>query len=278
VTIAVTAIPKVAIIGYGAISTELLATLERLNLADRVTGILDLPDRILDVRRAARDRFPVVATLDELLDTQPFVIVECAGQRAVKEFGAAVLRAKVDFMIASVGALADAALSSQLLEAARSGARVLIPSGAVAGIDGILAARTAGLATVIYSSLKPPVAWQGTLAEKLLKLDAQMSAVTFFDGSAREAALEFPQNANVGATIALAGIGLDKTRVKLIADPAVPSPLGVIEAAGDFGTFRFEILAYASSTNPKTSLLTAHSIALALCNGWAFSALETLAS
>lgn len=269
-------IPRTAIIGYGAISTELFAILEGLCAGDRITGVLELPERIPDVRRATSNRIPVVETLDALLDTRPDIVVECAGQRAVKEFGAAVLRAKIDFMIASVGALAEPDLASSFLEAARLGARLLIPSGAIAGVDGLLAARTAGLASVSYSSLKPPLAWKGTPAEKLLKLDAQTAAVTFFDGSARQAALEYPQNANVGATIALAGVGLDKTRVKLVADPGVVSPLGIIEASGDFGTFRFEILAYASPTNPKTSLLTAHSIVLALRMGWAFSALEFL--
>jgi aspartate dehydrogenase len=92
----------------------------------------------------------------------------------------------------------------------------------------------------------------------------------FFEGSAREAALRYPQNANVGATVAFAGLGLDRTSVKLVSDPAASGPLGLIEAEGDFGRMRFEILAYASR-NPKTSTLTAHSMVMALREGMAFA-------
>ena len=136
--------------------------------------------------------------------------------------------------------------------------------------DGLLAARTAGLREVFYTSVKPPYAWAGTRGEARIAA-AGNARTTFFEGSAREAALEYPQNANVGATLALAGIGLDGTRVRLVSDPSATAPLGIVEAAGEFGTFRFEILAYASRENPKTSLLTAHSMLLALREGICFS-------
>jgi aspartate dehydrogenase len=104
----------------------------------------------------------------------------------------------------------------------------------------------------------------------MLDLDAQANATTFFVGTAREAALQFPKNANVGATVALAGLGLDLTRVQLVADPALTGPLGIVEADGEFGRFRFEALAFASPANPKTSVLTAYSMMLAIDAGWAF--------
>lgn len=81
---------------------------------------------------------------------------------------------------------------------------------------------------------------------------------------------------SAGATVALAGIGRDRTAVRLVSDPAAIGPLGIIEAAGDFGTFRFEILAYASPRNPKTSLLTAHSILAAAYSGVRFPAAKAL--
>jgi aspartate dehydrogenase len=93
-----------------------------------------------------------------------------------------------------------------------------------------------------------------------------------FEGTARDAALAYPKNVNVGIAVALAGLGMDDTRVSLVSDPAASGPLGIIEAAGDFGTFRFEILAYASPRNPKTSLLTAHSIVAAAYSGVSFRA------
>ncbi len=267
---------RVAIIGYGAITAELMRCLDALGETRRIVGVLDVPERIRSLQAAGGARFALVDRFDSLLALRPQLVIEAAGHAAVRAFAAPVLAHGIDLIIASIGALADATLAKTLHEAARSGARLLVPSGAVAGIDGLLAARSAGLAAVTYSSLKPPIAWMGTPAEKILDLARQRERVTFFEGSAREAAIHYPQNANVGATVALAGLGLDRTRVKLIADPGVPCPLGIIEAEGDFGTFRFEILGYAAPTNPKTSLLTAHSIVHAMRYGYAFPALDML--
>jgi aspartate dehydrogenase len=116
----------------------------------------------------------------------------------------------------------------------------------------------------------PPSAQHGTPGEDKVHA-AGNRRITFFEGSAREAALAYPQNVNVGATVALASLGLDRTRVELVSDPAASGPVGIVTAAGDFGTFRFETLAYASPRNPKTSLLTAHSMLLALRERICFS-------
>lgn len=268
-----------AIIGYGAITHEIVDCLDRLGETGRIVGILDLPERLEELNGDAAGRFPVVGSLDELLALGPPMVVECAGHGAVHGCAAEVLASGTDFLMASVGTLAEAEFARALARAAAPGTRLLIPAGAVAGVDGLLAARTAGLRAVTYSSLKPPKAWAGTRAEDILDLAQTDQATTFFEGTARQAALDYPQNANVGATVALAGMGLDATRVKLVADPGVTDPLGIIEAEGDFGTFRFEIFAYAAPSNPKTSLLTAHSIVHAMRHGgepFAFDVLKAL--
>jgi len=171
--------------------------------------------------------------------------------------------------------LADPALSAELLATAGAGG-LLIPSGAIAGIDGLLAARTAGLQRASYTSVKPPPAWLGTPAQGMVEGDGGRRRTVLFEGTAREAALAYPKNVNVGVTVALAGLGMDATRVSLVSDPEAGGPLGIVEAAGDFGTFRFEILAYASPRNPKTSLLTAHSIIAAAYAGVFFPAAKGL--
>jgi aspartate dehydrogenase len=198
----------------------------------------------------------------------------------VASFGPDLLREGIDFLVASCGCLADRAVADRLVAAAgSSGAgRLLIPSGAVAGLDGLLAARAEGLGSVTYRSAKPPVAWRGTPAEKALDLARVTAPTVFFEGSARDAALAYPKNANVGVAVALAGIGLERTRVQLVADPTLQDPLGIIEAEGTLGRFRFETLAYAARGNPKTSRLTAHSLMLALEAGWAFSPMAALAA
>src|SRR5207302_8717766 len=114
-----------------------------------------------------------------------------------------------------VGALADDDLAASMQAARAKNARIWIPSGAIAGIDGLLAARTAGLREATYTSIKAPAAWKGTPGEA--QADAA-KRVTLFEGSARQAAKDYPQNANVAATVAFAGLGLDRTRVTLVSD------------------------------------------------------------
>jgi aspartate dehydrogenase len=250
-------VPRFALIGYGAIAEEIVRCLDALGDSAALAGVLVRPGRRLETHA----RFPVVSDADALMALEPEVVAECAGHGAVGEYGASVLERGADLLCASVGALAAPGLAARLARAAAPGARILIPSGAIAGVDGLLAAKSAGLQRVSYTSIKPPRAWQGMPADR---------REMFFEGSAREAALRYPQNANVGATVAFAGLGLDRTQVRLVSDPDASGPLGIIEAEGGFGRMRFEILAYASR-NPKTSTLTAHSMVMALREGMAFA-------
>ena len=119
-----------------------------------------------------------------------------------------------------------------------------------------------------YTSITDTAVWKGEPGE--VRACAARPG-TLREGAARDAAKDQPQNANVAATGAFAGIGLDRTRGTLVSDPAAAGPLGIVEAAGDFGTFRFETLAYASPRNPKTSAITAHSMLMALREGMCFA-------
>jgi aspartate dehydrogenase len=267
---------RIAAIGYGAITEEMVRSLDMRGQLDTLACVLVRPGRRTEREQKAQGRFRIVDALSDLLACKPQIVIEAAGHRAVAEFGAPILERGCDLLLASVGALADGALAKRLAEAASGGTELWIASGAVAGLDGLLAARSAGLDSVIYTSLKGPDAWKGTPAQDLLGDKARTERVIFFSGSARQAALQYPQNANVGATIALASLGLDRTRVELGSDPDVSGPLGIIEADGAFGHFRFEILALASPTNPKTSALTGHSLVAAVCDGMCFPALDTL--
>jgi aspartate dehydrogenase len=256
---------RFALIGYGAITEELVSRIERRGELEALLAVLVRPQRLAEARARAAGRFAVVDRLEALIEPAPAVVAECAGHAAMRQYAPALLSRGIDVICSSVGVLADREFESRLTRASADGdGRLWIPSGAVAGIDGLLAARTAGLNDVTYTSIKPPAAWDGTPGERLLAGAARGERTTFFEGSAREAATQYPQNANVGATVALAGLGLDRTRVKLVSDPSATGPLGIIEAEGEFGSMRFEILAYASPRNPKTSLLTAHSLYAAL--------------
>ena len=252
-----------AIIGYGAITEEVVRVLAERDRLTSLAGVLVRPGRLEEARAKASGRFRVVAKLGELLAAGPSIVAECAGHGAMRDYAVEILRAKVPLICSSVGVLADKAFATTLPNTDQ----LLIPSGAIAGIDGLLAARTAGLKEARYTSIKPPAAWIGTPAQD----KAGQERTVLFEGTAREAALAYPKNVNVGVTVALAGLGMDRTRVSLVSDPAASGPLGIIEACGDFGTFRFETLAYASPRNPKTSAITAHSMLMALRDGMCFA-------
>jgi aspartate dehydrogenase len=259
---------KVALIGAGAMARTVVRILSELgDEAPKVVGILELPE----CAEAARDKIggviPVVERLEDLLALNPEVIAEAAGQGAVHEHGEAILKAGRDLLIISIGSLADQALFDRLKAAARqSGAQILLPAGALGGIDALAAGRLGGLRTVRQTLAKPPNAWKDTPAEDILDLDSLDEAKTFFTGSAREAATLYPKNANVAATVALAGLGFDTSQVSLIADPNATGPIHRIEAEGTFGTFAIEIRGVSLPDNLKSSTLAALSIARSLAN------------
>jgi aspartate dehydrogenase len=242
---------RIGFIGQGAIACGALAA---LGTGFELCGHLVRPGRGKDAM--------AVEHLDDLLARHPDVIVECAGHEAVRLHGAKVLQAGVALMVVSIGALADPALEQALSEAAAQGrSRLILPAGAIGGIDALAAARLGGLTRVTYRARKPAMAWQGSPAEMAVDLGSLTEPTTFFRGSAREAAMAYPKNSNVAATVALAGVGFDATEVELVADPHSMRNVHEIAFEGADGAFRFEIEGRPSPDNPKTSLLTAHSVA-----------------
>jgi aspartate dehydrogenase len=243
---------KVAVIGYGAIGSFVVEHL-KAEPAIEVTAVFSIP-------APAACPVAVVDSVDALLATRPNLVVECAGHQALRESGEAVIRNGIDLLVVSVGALADAALEHSLRNASSNGGRLLIPGGALGGLDALSAAREAGLQSVEYSGRKAPAAWKGTPAEKFIGLASVTSAVTFLECDARTAALQFPQNANVVAALALAGLGFEKTKVKLIVDPAANGNNHSFVARGAFGEISATIRSTTLPSNPKTSVLAPFSL------------------
>jgi aspartate dehydrogenase len=258
---------SVAIIGGGSIACVIIRALLEQHPEVRLLGALDH-----DLDRAKERMGATVAltsSIEELLSWKPGLVVECAGHAALAEHGAAVLRHGIDLVVASVGALAKAELERALREAAAAGAaHIRIPSGAIGGLDALAAARLGGLDSVRYVGRKPALAWRGTAAEKVVDLDKVTDPTVIFEGSAREAALTYPQNANVTAATALAGLGFDATHVTLIADPNARGNEHQIEAEGRFGSLRFGVINAPLPDNPKTSSLAAYSLLRCLLAPW----------
>jgi aspartate dehydrogenase len=258
----------VALIGCGGIAQDVVAALRSSTPENgvRIVGALARPGRAAQAR-AALPGIDIVDVLDELVARRPELVAEVAGQQAVAEHGETVLRGGVDCLVISVGALADPALLGRLKAAAQAGnSRILLPAGAIGGIDAIAAMRVAGLTSVRYRSRKPPAAWRGSPAEKVADLGALTKRTVLYTGTAGEAALLYPQNANVAAAVALAGLGFDATQVELVADPDAPGNVHEIEAEGAAGRFAIQLQGKPSRSNPKTSALAAMSVARALIN------------
>ncbi len=256
----------IGLIGYGGIAQDVIAALREGGNAGRIVGILCQPGRTA----AASARLAIggiVESLDELLARKPAIVTEVAGQQAVAKYGPEVLRRGFDLLVISIGALAEPELLDRLKTAARDGgSRILLPAGAIGGLDAIAAMRVGGLHAVRYRSRKPPAAWRGSPAEKVADLDKLKGRTTLYRGNAGQAALLYPQNANVAAAVALAGLGFDKTEVELVADPDAPGNVHEIEAEGNAGRFAIQLQGRPSRTNPKTSALAALSVARALIN------------
>jgi aspartate dehydrogenase len=260
-------LPRIGLIGFGAIARLVVKGLDRTVPRAEIAAVLVRPERATETRAALPGTIAVVSQASRLAVLELDLVVECAGHQAVVQYGQTVVRMGVDLMIVATGALADDDFRSALTSAAReAGARIFVPAGAIAGIDGLNALRLGGLDRVRYTSAKPVEAWRGTPAEGRVDLDRLTGPAVIFQGPARVAAKLFPKNANLAATIALAGCGFDETEITLVADPALRENVGRIEAEGSFGQLFVELRGQATVGNPKTSAVTAFSILHAIEN------------
>lgn len=254
---------RVALIGFGAIGQRLALGLLQHPETVCLTGVLvheRAPARAAATGALAGLHDHITEDREAWLAAGPELVVECAGHAAVDAHAEAVLRAGCDLLLVSVGALTDDARCARLRAlASASGCQVQLVSGAIGGIDWLAAAHDAGLHAVVYRGRKPPAAWRGSPAEATHDLDTLQAPVCVFEGSAREAARAYPRNANVAATVALATLGLDETRVELWADPGVSDNRHEVEAWGEAGRLRLQLENRPDPDNPRTSLVTAHS-------------------
>ena len=256
---------NILMIGLGAIGSEVLRQLDDNNDI-LVRQILVRPGSNTQPCSGIDQKLDLISSIDEL-DFVPDFVLECAGHHAVSKYAPHFLKEGIDFGVVSVGALSKPGLLEELESCgARGSAKLCILSGALGGIDALSAARNKDLTVVEYSSRKPPASWVGTHAENKVDLKKISKETLLFEGLAREASELYPKNANVAATVALAGLGFDKTAVKLIADPNISHNIHEILAKGSFGEMSIRMVGNPLDENPKSSALTAYSAVRALKN------------
>ena len=248
----------VGIVGCGAIGRALLRAGDEGELGMAVAGVTSrstAPAReFLDTLESP----PPYLELDELVERSS-LLIETAGGHVVPSLADAAFGAGKDLMVISIGALLE---YPEVIEQARAlVCRLYAPSGAIAGLDGIKSACQGHVDRVEMVSRKPIAALEGApyLVDNEIPVVGLSDEQEVFYGPAREAAKGFPSNLNVSAAVSLAGIGADRTMVRIIADPALSRNCHDITVEGEFGLLCVHV-ENIPSENPKTGRLTALSI------------------
>jgi len=249
---------RVGIVGCGVIGTA-LAQYAQSELDDKIelVALFDIDmDKPKTLMANANVRAVVTGSIKDTAD-ECDLIIEAAGKDAVSEVLKEAIRAGKDAMIISVGGLID---NMDLMDlAAIGGRRIYVPSGAIAGLDGIKAASLRSVDAVTLTTTKPPKGLKGApyITEKGIDLDAIKEDKVIFEGSVLEAVKGFPKNINVSAALSLAGIGPEKTRVRIVCSPTATSNIHEIEFIGESGKILARTENVPCPTNPKTSYLAA---------------------
>lgn len=253
---------NVGLIGCGSMGSELARTVVRGDVGDAtIVGLYDdyAPNRSRLANELSSTDLPNLIefnNVSELIKCDELdLIIECASQKAVVTHAKSIIDAGISMLIMSSGAMIDPNFLRTISKSAeQSGASIYIPSGAVGGIDAIRASKSM-LEEVTIISTKKPISLVGSPGFAPWENKEITQATVIFEGSASEAVPLFPANVNVAATVSMAGIGPDKTKVRVIADPESPGNVHAISAISKAGKFSFNFENIPHKNNPRTSFL-----------------------
>jgi aspartate dehydrogenase len=253
------------IIGCGTIGSVIAKAAERMPEVERVL-LYDRDSNKAQLLASSLKKAERLEALDfESVDAD--LAIEAASQIAAKEFVPAALENSLDALIMSVGAFADRGFQSRCYSAVSSyDSIVVIPSGAVAGVDALKGAARAEIESVKLTSTKPPLGFAGVkyLLDRGIDVNKITERAVLYSGPASQAVQHFPANVNVAATVSLAGIGFDRTQVEVVCDPSANVNSHHLYAKGEFGELEATTRNLPSPDNPKTSYLAALSAVSAL--------------
>lgn len=249
---------NIALLGCGAIGTQIALAIDSGKIEAKLTQIYDQNKESSKKLAEKLTNKPTIMENFHLLSTGPVdIVVEAASQQAVKDVALSVLQNRKDLMIMSVGALLDESILEVLSDACREFKKTIyLPSGAIAGLDAIKSVKNE-LQSVSITTTKHPRSLKGAkfFDTSDIDLDKIKQKTIIFEGNASEAVSLFPANINVAALLSLSGIGSEKTKVKIVADPETDKNTHQIEVNGSFGSMAFSIENIPDVNNPKTSRL-----------------------
>jgi len=249
---------RVAVAGLGAIGTRVVEALDRGIDGLVLTAVsVQNPEKHRS-RLAGLTRTPAVLPIAALVDVAD-IVVECAPSRLVRSIVAPFVGNGKIAVVLSAGALLD---HEDLIELAKqNGGQIVVPTGALIGLDAVTAAAVGTIHSVRMITRKPVRGLAGApyIVENNIDIEQITEPLRIFDGTAREAAKGFPANVNVAAALSLAGIGPDRTKIEIWADPALTRNTHRIDVESDSARFSMSI-ENTPSENPKTGLITALSV------------------
>jgi aspartate dehydrogenase len=252
---------NIGLIGCGSIGTNLALALESGSVPNAsLIALFDIVDSsVKNLKSKLKSSAEAYPDFGRFLGSSTDIIVEAASQDAVRKYGMSIIEASKDLMVMSVGALADKAFLTELLEAAsakKDCCRIYVPTGAIAGIDAIRSVRD-HLDSITLTTTKSSKALAGApfFETSKIHLDDITKPTVIYEGSAAEAVKMFPANVNVAAVLSLAGLGIDKTRVRIIVNPKATTNQHEIVAMGSFGDITITVNNLPIPGNPKTSFL-----------------------
>lgn len=259
---------RVGIVGGGSIARLFLEKIEQGELGDaRVIAILGREGSASCTALSQAYSVPFLVDVDALIAARPQVVVEAAAHAWVEQHAEQILAAGISLIVLSCGAMSDDALRGRMEAAARaSGALLYVPSGGIGALDAIKAACVAGVDEVSIRIAKPPRAWKNIEYVEALgvDLDALTAPHVLYDGPARAGVKHFPQNVNIAAVLSMAGIGFDRTRLLVVAEPGLARNTHLITAKGVSGEISITLRNVPSPENPKTAWLACYSALAAM--------------
>jgi aspartate dehydrogenase len=260
---------NISIIGCGAIGSELALSVDRMMIENvTISSLLDIKLENAEILKSKlSNNNPLIFTdFSEYIKSDNFkdvdIVVEAASQNALTSYLNSIISLKKDALVMSVGAFANPEFFSQIIKnVEKNDTNLYLPSGAIAGIDAIKSVRSSISYVTITTTKNPNSLKDSPFFKKTnLTIDSIKKRTLIFEGSAIEAVQNFPANVNVAALLGLAGIGIEKTKVNVIADPSLRINKHEIKVIGKFGELIVRVKNVPSPTNPKTSYLAILSV------------------